>query len=864
MATITTAEYWDSGTARVSGEACNVNGGTVTFRTDTRYHAGFTSGSMLGSVSGLNISNNLGGKIIIDATKVRWMEYSSGTGNVPAIGTSVTQGGVAGYLLGVFANAASAPTTAGSAMPTSGFIKFREVTGGAFSAGALTGIGASASSADVVGWIEIVTRNSFTTGAAGGVIETRGDWFELGTTNGSRGQTFQVPTNGGGAGTHVWGFQIETGPSTGVYEWWTTAQTAGSWNTTNLSTDARSKYIAQSVGDGVIRIGSDGTNNIGWLPPSGCKVRIMNIFGRTSATTTTTANPAPGSVTRTNVSVSSGGGLVDLQFLHADWDCSALSFAELKFKNVSFEFAMAITSSLKPSTIEGLVVGGYTQPAAPLSITTAIVGYTIKDVLVSTGTTPTNGIFRITSCKNISLENVNSIYTKVRTSAAGYAIQIDNSTDVTSVNMKLRGYGINLLTCSNSTFTNVDYMDSIKADTTSVQGLQAFRITVCSNVVIDGITLGDNGAIANSHPYNQMFLTIGNTGTVKIRNAGTRTNRISLGGATIGTGVIWQSNSYETDIRLQRLYFNNTRTGVIQATSTTARNILVEHFYGLTTQTNQHYAANSIYRGNGYTTAMSTTTGVVGLMWTDNFTSDTTGEIVFHANLPTADQAGLWSLTTTNTKGVGYDGAGQLRMHTNGDEFIVEMPNFVIGHTGFSAAIAPTPTGFSSGSFANYFYQIDKGAGWNGTWISATSANMSAETGISASTGFKLKLRVVGNATITTSGALQLFKFNTVSTLAAQVANLYPLDTVALGFTGLIAGSEVRVYAGTNPATAVEIGGTDSSGTTFSFSHSSAGVAGVIAIFAMGYQPIYLPYTFKSTDDSILIQQVIDRNYVNP
>jgi len=41
-------------------------------------------------------------------------------------------------------------------MPASGFMKFREVTGGAFAIGALSGIGANATSASRQSWIEIV------------------------------------------------------------------------------------------------------------------------------------------------------------------------------------------------------------------------------------------------------------------------------------------------------------------------------------------------------------------------------------------------------------------------------------------------------------------------------------------------------------------------------------------------------------------------------------------------------------------------------------------------------------------------------------------------------------------------------------
>ncbi|HRC96258.1 MAG TPA: hypothetical protein PK317_05625, partial [Coprothermobacter proteolyticus] len=155
MATITTSQFLDGGTARTAGEAMAIgNGATLTIRTDTRIHANAPA-SFTGSLSSPTFTD-IGGELFIDATAVRWLAYSSGTGNAPAIGTSITQGGVSGYYLGCWGSIGGAPVAVGAAIPATGFIKLREVTGGTYSAGALGGISASASGADVPGWIEVV------------------------------------------------------------------------------------------------------------------------------------------------------------------------------------------------------------------------------------------------------------------------------------------------------------------------------------------------------------------------------------------------------------------------------------------------------------------------------------------------------------------------------------------------------------------------------------------------------------------------------------------------------------------------------------------------------------------------------------
>lgn len=263
MATITIDTYLDGGTARTAGEAWTCNGGILTVRTDTRWHANAPA-SMTGSLGSVTASATLGGGFMIDARNVRWLAYGSGAGNVPAIGTTVSQGGVSGYMLGVWSSYTSAPTAVGAAMPATGYIKFREVTGGMFSAGALSGIGASATGADMTGWIEVVMDQSaaITVSRKGIGSVARGDWFYLGSTSGSAGQIVQVPTNGGGATTQSPGLWIETGSGTGEYEFWPSlAGPTNGWAVQHIGqpmggTDARAQFV-KDIGSGQLQIGEE-------------------------------------------------------------------------------------------------------------------------------------------------------------------------------------------------------------------------------------------------------------------------------------------------------------------------------------------------------------------------------------------------------------------------------------------------------------------------------------------------------------------------------------------------------------------------------------------------------------------------------
>jgi hypothetical protein len=239
-------------------------GGELTIRTDTRWYDR-SPASMTGSLGNITITE---GKVIFDGTDVRWLAFSGGGGNVPAVKTSITQGGVTGILLAVYGDPAAvvnpllrAPEAPGGGMPATGFLKFLSVTGGAFAAGALTGITANATGADVAGWIEIVCDSSATiTVPRLGEHEIRGDWFYLADADGTVAQVIQVPTNGGGATTYCPGIWIETTPGSNTYEYWPALNGAtNGWAVGHIggpfgATDARCKFV-KDIGTGQIQIG---------------------------------------------------------------------------------------------------------------------------------------------------------------------------------------------------------------------------------------------------------------------------------------------------------------------------------------------------------------------------------------------------------------------------------------------------------------------------------------------------------------------------------------------------------------------------------------------------------------------------------
>lgn len=117
-----------------------INGGYLTVDSHSRYGVNQNTSAGLGNIV---MSASLGGTIEFISTGIRTIAYNTGTGNVPALDTVISQGGASGKLLGVYSALTAAPTAAGAAMPASGYIMVRQWNSVSYSAGDLTGIAAA-------------------------------------------------------------------------------------------------------------------------------------------------------------------------------------------------------------------------------------------------------------------------------------------------------------------------------------------------------------------------------------------------------------------------------------------------------------------------------------------------------------------------------------------------------------------------------------------------------------------------------------------------------------------------------------------------------------------------------------------------
>lgn len=146
-----------------------------------------------------------------------------------------------------------------------------------------------------------------------------------------------------------------------------------------------------------------------------------------------------------------------------------------------------------------------------------------------------------------------------------------------------------------------------------------------------------------------------------------------------------------------------------------------------------------------------------------------------------------------------------------------------------------------------------------GTSVTLNNISFNGYAGTDGSTGNEAVYINIGSGsfTVNVSGG-------DTPTIRTAGATVTVVASAQVTVTGLQPNSEVRFYKGTDPATSTEVAGVENSGTSFSFSQSDAGQVGYYVIFAIGYKDIYVPYTYKSTDDTIAVKQVVDRVYENP
>lgn len=790
---------------RTGGDTYTLASGvTLTIDSDTRY--GPNTSATTGPIGGITWASNGPSTVMIDGNSVRLIPYSGGGGNVPAAGTTISQGGVSATLLGVWSAINTAPVAAASAMPVSGFIKVKDKMGGDFAAGALSGIVATAKRADITGWIEvaIVTTATMITPKMG-QFKIDGNWLSPFDADGNevvvsgvRGQQIQLP---GSVANSFYSFVwIEKTPGAGD---WTIWPNAWPLQNSSVATDERAKQVWIN-GTGMLTIGNDGVNDVGLMPPTGSRIRFGNVFVvNTNSTVGYAAN-----INATDSRSTHSGGVMELR------RCSFFPYISHQYhyqftaESLGLFRTAIILAPILPVDIRGICLvpiassdsastsklqlgffpaGGIVEDAVACRISNEsaytdalrlqMVGGSVRRIRGQAFTNTTTGV---TASDALSLVLLGG--------ALGEDIEVVGGSRITVKDSVLRR-----LVYSSTAFGTVP---AASAGTKHIfdPAQAAWGASDISD--IKWMTTTAN----TCHPNGSPIFSLG-TGTngLVVHDIGSRASPLRRG--TINRTGLLAGGAYQQmcdSAKFSNVWFDDPGTSTELNFESAYAGIVVE---GGLINSSSYGVLGSLGAVRGLRTANSALSAGSrrGVHFADLFLSDTVGRVQVLLNDPTdltQDQSALGG-------GSIYNGSGALICTAVGASAEWTMPYFAQGHTSLSGVV------MSGSAASNYLieFRADTGSGW-GAWMTATGANL-ASVSINPVVGVRLALRITcttAHSTITTG-----MHFITATTLAAQSAISYPLRTVKLTVDGLVSGSRVKVTR--QDTGAVLLNAAESSGT---------------------------------------------------
>jgi hypothetical protein len=850
--TIAASANHDALTGRNAGEDITIQQGAVLTIDSMPQHTG------RGILGDLLIQS---GEIHIDGRYVREIAYSAGSGSLPAVGTALTYG-AAGTAKVIRLNSGTSAT---------GVLTITIQGALEEPAGTLTD-GAWSATIDTsrVGLLMVFGEDQVWDATdATCTLRVTGDWYEIGVGTGADSQTITLPHSG--IQHAIW---VETGSGTGVFEIWHRVSTVASsvfWDSlSDWGNTYESGFVfAHPPGTGTLTFG---TNSNGGAPPAGARIRIPNVHVGTTTVATPLVEVTPLTIASYLDMVDSG--VTQNVFIdHLNASTAQITLNQTNGSTVS-DSAIGLwtsTGAVNRNNAEvsltncafvagnGLAGDG---PVLQFTIVDNVGGITVTDCVFFSGTNNNNnGSLNLTTMANIVFAGVNKLVSNQQDENTMAALRGSVSSNVqnTGTLLMLNGGVIATGGCVNWPLGDIAWGQLASRGSTenslsilNLSGTDNFRVTSGRFLVGDQIQGFRGSQFTLTDASN---LTVQNIGDIdaKLDNGGQGAHLLSLLGIS-------------NNVTMRRVWFDNlgASSRTLISTLNSASDALIENCsvqYSSeleldatrVTVKGVHAAAGNIGASNGVEDDLP---NVIATIFYDHFKSDTVGAVGLLFNDRGARH--IPDVVTTAGSPI-WNGLGDLLMRTAGDQMEFTWPHFIKGHTGFRN-VAANVAGVNPTTNHSFEYDLDTGGGFSGTWKTVSGANLSAET-ISPE-GFRVKIRITCT-TSNTGNQLRGFAIQTTTTIAAQKANLYPLDVYALDLTGLQPGSEVRVYQGTDPATAVALAGVESSGTTFNMVHSIPGQQGFLVVFAIGFQVIRIPLTFSAFDVSIPIQQALDRVFEN-
>jgi hypothetical protein len=772
----------------LNGETITIDNGTLTIDSDVRWAQ---NGAVIGVINVGQTTPALPSGLLVDATKVWWIPFINGTGTVPSLGTVGAIdviGSIAGRgeFLGIWTALATAPLSSSTPMPSTGFIKLRRKTVDFANSEVITlsnsaTLTVNSATGGQRGWLHFVGVGTTTGGInanSTSSIRFVGDWFELGTTNGTTNQTFTYPVQD--ACLAIW---VETSAGSGVYEKYYNGSIKWGTATQLIATDVRGKFFGFNDTTGVITLANRTVGaSCGFLPPAGCKVRVPNLHLSNSTSANWNANLS-GITDITNGKFKLNGAnstqslaqYTSLYLKGVNAICNISGFAMQDFTMIdssAHNHGTTFNNYIGKTTLQNVCFGFSTAAFSTNNscLITSNCDLTADDVdIVWALTTNSSRCLQQTSARATSIGKIKCLMfpnsqttsrSKAGTNTGLIAIAGSGSIkELTAI-----GSGVFVNNCQDFTVDKIIFSETITgASQTTGHGSIIQVSTGNKNLTFNGIEYL-SGVTDAINPLLFMNASVSSgCDKIYIKNVGSVTNPLST-----GTGAVLSSR-FATLINGIKYVFSNIYLSGTFLTGNTPFTTSTSYPNQVTLQNFQCDVApnfvfnNLLAQGGKYPAITTVINGAVGVHWHDSMTSSTTGVIQFQGNAPT-DTSYKQCINTTGNA-VFNLATGSVHLINVGDQIIAELPYYALRYTAFDS-LEPLITGTNTSNHL-YEYQVtNEQKQWNGVWQILTAANLTQHT-INPSVGVKIKLRVTCiTASPTNSIALIDIRMKTTSSAA--------------------------------------------------------------------------------------------------
>lgn len=861
---ITTTKYITELTLKTGTDSYNIDGGNLIIDCDSRYAP--NSSQTTGPIGNLTVSSTVGGNLNVTTeftVMIPFTDNSGGLGTVPTYGVPISQGTATGVLLCVMSDRMGGLTYAsGTLIPTSGWMKVRVVNNG-FTAGAITGFDVTATASPEQGWIQLVgVKDRTQSHARLGTMSFRGDWINVGTTSGVRGQTVQLPHFTADTRTDYPGIEVESSPGSGTYDFW--PNVGQYFTTTNCSTDSRSRFVYISV-TGQVTFGT-GLDALpcGDLPVAGLNIRIPSIILQECDVTNLQTNVEPWrNMGNRYESSFINAGLANLSKVTGTWYWNILQAYSCYIRDVHVCDNILIGEIGTQVDIDNLHQGSSTATAEygsnGIVIQQCYAGGVIgRMTWVRSRAASTSGYAAIiVNCYGgWNIDALRGGHVGVATAVSG-AIYLNTNGPMVINELTTFTKRTLIQAADGLKIKKYIYADNCVGTTPTNIGSRAVElVAMCRNVEVENIQ--NWPGVANCHPYLALFFA-NTTQNCSLRFCGTPSVPYNAGTVNL-MAYIFDDGGNNSNLMIQRNWMTALRSGLHGGTNTTNTLTSVNNYQVDASKTVGPQQLNSQVHGNRFNAGgvPNSYSAVYGNCMWDGFTGDTTTRAALILVEKTSYNTDAYQITYGLPR---FTGAGRLAMLVAGDQIVWTWPWKILGWTGLASFARQ---GSNVANFT-YEYDLDKGSGFSGTWKTFSTANLTAETGLDPVAGFRPRVRITC-AISSTTNRIDSFAFDGTTTLALQNEALYPLPASGFRIIGFAPGSDIVVYddniAPDGTGNNVLAAGDDVSN-EWTFTYSGFPIV-TIGVFRPGYVPAYFRgIQMTGVDTTYKVQQAIDRVYIS-